>query len=77
MILTEDDIKKLKGLSDTEAQKLLKADGYNELPSAEKRNIFKIIAGVFKEPMFFLLIASSMVYLFLGNVDEAIILMAS
>lgn len=77
MALTEDDVKKIKGFSHTEVLKLLKTDGYNELPMAEKRNIYKIIAEVFKEPMFVLLIASSSVYLFLGSVDEALILLGS
>ncbi len=77
MIIAGDGVKKLKGLSDAEVSKLLKSDGYNELPAAEKRSVFRIIAGVLKEPMFFLLIASSAVYLFLGSVDEAMILFAS
>ncbi len=77
MAFAEDDVKKIKGLSDDEVEKILKAGGYNELPTAEKRNIFRIIAGVFKEPMFALLIASSGVYLFLGSIDEAMILAAS
>jgi len=77
MILSEDAVKKIKGLSDAEVLKLLAVDGHNELPTGEKRNIFKIIAEVFKEPMFALLIASSGVYLFLGSVDEALILLAS
>lgn len=77
MIHSKNDIKKIKGLSDEEVIRLLKVDGYNELPSSEKRNIFKIIVEVFKEPMFVLLIVSSGVYLFLGSVDEALILLAS
>lgn len=77
MVFSEDEVKKLKGLSDEEALKLLKTDGYNELPAGEKRNIFKIITEVLKEPMFFLLVASSALYLFLGSIDEAMILLAS
>ncbi len=77
MILSKTETKKLKGLSCAQAEKQLKIDGYNELPSAKKRSIFKIIAEVFKEPMFFLLIAGSAAYLFLGSADEAIILLAS
>lgn len=77
MVFSEDEVKKLKGVSDEEALRLLKTDGYNELPSTEKRNILKIITEVFKEPMFFLLIASSALYLFLGSIDEAMILLAS
>jgi len=77
MALSESEAKKLKGLSAIQAEKQLKKDGYNELPSANKRSIFKIIFEVFKEPMFFLLVASSTVYLFLGSINEAVILLAS
>ena len=51
MKILEQDIKNLKGLSDAEAVKRLKECGYNELPSAKKRGIFKIILEIFKEPM--------------------------
>ncbi len=77
MALSEIEAKKLTGLSEAQARKQLEAGGYNELPSSKKRSIFKIIAEVFKEPMFALLISGSAVYLFLGSVDEAMILMAS
>lgn len=77
MALSEAEAKKLTGLSEAQVRRQLETDGYNELPSSKKRSIFKIIAEVFKEPMFALLISGSAVYLFLGSVDEAMILMAS
>jgi P-type Ca2+ transporter type 2C len=65
----------LKGLSETEAAKRLKEEGFNELPSAKKRNVFRIGIDVIREPMFLLLIACGIIYLFLGDVREALILL--
>lgn len=70
------DINNLKGLSEVEAARRLKEDGFNELPSARRRNGFAIAFGVIKEPMFLLLIACGIIYLFLGDVREALILLA-
>jgi Ca2+-transporting ATPase len=52
-------------------------DGYNELPSAKKKNIFGIIRDVIKEPMLLLLLACGILYLFLGDIQEALILLGS
>jgi Ca2+-transporting ATPase len=40
-------------------------DGYNELPSTKKRNIFGIMRDILQEPMLLLLIACGTLYLFL------------
>jgi Ca2+-transporting ATPase len=65
----------LSGLSHQEAADRLKKNGYNELPSTKKRNVWKIIFEVLKEPMFLLLVACGITYLFLGDVLEALILL--
>jgi Ca2+-transporting ATPase len=65
----------IKGLSEAEAAKRLKEEGYNELPSSRKRNVFAIAIDVVKEPMFLLLIACGVIYLVLGDVEEALILL--
>ena len=75
MKISEQDIKKLKGLSDAEALLRLKESGYNERPSAKKRSIFKIVFEVFCEPMFLLLVACGTLYLILGDVGEALMLL--
>jgi Ca2+-transporting ATPase len=64
-----------KGLSEAEAEKRLKAEGYNELPSAKPRSIFAIALNVAREPMFLLLVAGGLIYLFLGDLLEAAMLM--
>ena len=69
------DPQKIKGLSEQEAALRLKRDGFNELPSGRRRGIFKIILEVIKEPMFALLIACGAIYLILGDVGEALMLL--
>ena len=65
------------GLSDAEAARRLARYGANELPSAGKRGLHVIAADVVREPMFLLLIAGGAIYLVLGDVREALILLAS
>jgi P-type Ca2+ transporter type 2C len=65
----------LKGLSDEEATRRLAEEGPNELPSAKKRGVFHIALEVIREPMFTLLIACGSLYLILGDVKEAMLLL--
>ncbi len=74
--LAEDfDISTAKGLSEAEAAELQKQFGYNELPQSKPRSIFAIALEVIKEPMFLLLVAGSLVYFILGDLQEALMLM--
>jgi len=63
------------GLSAAAAAARLKSDGYNELPTAQRRGAFRILFEVVRQPMFALLIAGGMVYLLLGDRMEAILLL--
>lgn len=69
-------INTISGLSETEAARRLKEEGYNELPSSKKRSIFTIAFEVMREPMFLLLITGGLIYLLLGDVREAVMLLA-
>jgi Ca2+-transporting ATPase len=64
-----------QGLTTAEVQQRLKADGPNELPSARKRGWLRILLGIFKEPMFLLLLACGTLYLILGDREEALMLL--
>jgi len=66
----------INGLSDAEAASRLKTEGYNELPRAGQRTIPRIALEIVKEPMFGLLIASGAIYLVLGDLREALLLLA-
>ena len=65
----------LPGLSEAEAAERLKQEGYNELPSSKQRGIFAIAFDVVREPMFLLLVACGVIYLILGDVREAMMLL--
>ncbi len=69
------DIKNIMGLSETDASSRLESEGYNELPSTKKRSLFAIAIGVVKEPMFLLLVACGIIYLMLGDIEEALMLL--
>jgi magnesium-transporting ATPase (P-type) len=69
------DINSLIGLSEHEAAQRLKEEGYNELPSTKKRSLLAIAFGVVREPMFLLLAACGTIYLFMGDMEEALMLL--
>ncbi len=75
-MIDEFDSSSFIGLSDEEAAKRLEEEGYNELPSARPRNAFTIAFSVIREPMFLLLIAGGVVYLVLGDFEEAVLLLS-
>ncbi len=64
------------GLSQADAQARLRAEGFNELPAGDGRGILRIVADVLREPMFSLLLAAGAIYLVLGDLGEAIVLLA-
>jgi Ca2+-transporting ATPase len=63
------------GLSSREAAARLKQDGFNELPISKRRSIFAIGLKIFSEPMFMLLIAGGALYLVIGDLKEALMLL--
>jgi Ca2+-transporting ATPase len=65
----------LQGLTEQEARERLAIDGYNELPTTKKRTFFHILFEVLREPMFLMLIACGVLYMFLGDQEEALMLM--
>lgn len=64
------------GLSETEAQARLAAEGFNELPRSSRRTPLRIAFEVMREPMLALLLGGGAVYLLLGDLQEALILLA-
>lgn len=65
---------RLTGLTQSEAASQLEREGPNELPSAKPRSPLAIVLGVAREPMFLLLIAIAGIYVFLGDLQEALLL---
>ena len=64
-------------LSETEASARLQAEGPNELPSAKPRNLFATLWELVREPMILLLLGAGIIYLFLGELRDSIVLLAS
>ena len=60
-----------EGLTNDEASQRLARDGFNELPSAKARTLWRITLEVLREPMLLLLIGTGVVYLLLGDSKEA------
>jgi Ca2+-transporting ATPase len=65
-----------RGLTEAEAQTRLKTEGPNELPRPDRRTPLRIVWEVLREPMLALLLVGGVVYMVLGDLKEAIILLA-
>ena len=63
------------GLAEKEARERLRLEGFNDLPSAGHRTLLSIVADVLREPMFALLLGAGVLYLVLGDLSEAAILL--
>jgi P-type Ca2+ transporter type 2C len=65
-----------RGLTADEAAMLLSRDGRNELPQEHQRGLFRIVLDAVREPMLQLLLAAGVIYLVVGDLAEALILLA-
>ena len=74
--MSQFNLEAVHGLSSREVAEKQSVDGYNELPSTKQRSFFAIALEVVREPMFLLLIACGTIYLVLGDIQEAIMLLA-
>lgn len=60
------------GLTDEQAQERIKIDGYNKLASEKKRSTVKLFAGQFKDILVMILLVSTVISVFLGEIYDAI-----
>jgi P-type Ca2+ transporter type 2C len=65
----------MRGLTEQQAAERLQAAGYNELSSTHPRGHLALVREVLSEPMLFILVATGIVYLILGDIGEAIALL--
>ena len=65
----------IPGLTAAMAADRLTRDGYNELPTPDRRGFLRILSEVVRQPMFALLIGGGVVYLLLGDRIEALLLL--
>ena len=73
--MTTLDIDAIKGLSSEGAADKIRTEGYNELPDVKNHGLPGIILEVVREPMFLLLVVGGLIYFFLGDITEALMLM--
>jgi P-type Ca2+ transporter type 2C len=66
----------LEGLTASEALARLQLDGFNELPHAASRSLARLIVDVLREPMLLLLVFGAIIYFALGDLGEALLLLA-
>ena len=64
------------GLTQCQAAKLLEQDGFNELPSQKERGVLAMLWSVLREPMLLLLVAAGTIYLFMGERQDALMLLS-
>ncbi len=65
-----------QGLTAAEAAARLLRDGRNELPQERQRSPFRIVLEALREPMLQLLLAAGVIYLVVGDLAGALILLA-
>jgi len=66
---------RLRGLTEAEVRARQASEGFNELPQPERRTPLRIVLEVIREPMLALLIGGGLVYMALGDLKEALILL--
>ena len=66
----------IRGLGEADVQTRRKIEGYNELPRTDRRTPLRIILEVVREPMLALLLGGGVIYMALGDLKEALILLA-
>lgn len=64
----------MPGLTEKEAAHRLLAEGYNELPRLAHRSVPRILLDVLREPMLAMLIGAGFIYLMVGDIREASVL---
>ena len=65
-----------QGLTEAEAAARLRQDGPNLLPQDHQRGVFRIVLDAMREPMLQLLLAAAVIYLIVGDLSGALVLLA-
>ncbi|MFI4987911.1 MAG: HAD-IC family P-type ATPase, partial [Alphaproteobacteria bacterium] len=74
--MANDEYSPVLGLSESDAAVRLRSEGANELPRTGRRRLLRIVGEVIREPMFALLLGAGIIYLVLGDLGEALMLLA-
>ena len=63
------------GLTEEEARARLESEGANELPMEKRRSLLAVAFEVLREPMFLMLVAAGSLYLIMGELTDALMLL--
>ncbi|MBC7954406.1 MAG: ATPase, partial [Cytophagales bacterium] len=63
------------GLTQQQALARQQEEGFNALPQTDRRTLWRIALEVVREPMFQLLVGAGVIYLLLGDLGEALMLL--
>jgi P-type Ca2+ transporter type 2C len=66
---------KMTGLTQSEILTRQAQEGYNELPSSQRRNLGSLAWEIVQDPIFLLLLGGGIIYWVLGDLQEALILL--
>ena len=69
------DVASITGLSQVSVAERLREEGYNELPSSRQRSVLAIALEVVREPMFLMLVACGLLYMVMGELTDALMLL--
>ncbi|MDD5677614.1 MAG: cation-translocating P-type ATPase [Kiritimatiellae bacterium] len=72
---TDFDLTRISGLAEDEALRRLREEGFNEIPSSRQRGLLHIVLEVVREPMFLLLVGCGLLYLLMGELSDALMLL--
>jgi len=75
MTSTINDESDIQGLSAAQAQERIATFGFNELNPPKPKRLWHILFEVMQEPMFLLLMIAGGIYLLLGSVEDAVMLL--
>ena len=64
-----------QGLSKAEVKRLQLQYGFNELPIKDPKSLVKTLVKIITEPMFSLLLLAGTVYLIIGSIEDALLLL--
>jgi P-type Ca2+ transporter type 2C len=64
-----------RGLTESDVLARQKQSGFNELPSAQARNLLSLAGETFQDPIFLLLVGGGVIYWILGDFHESLILL--
>lgn len=75
--MDNEELKNYTGLTQEEAEHRLQTEGYNELPSQKQSNLLQVVIKVLTEPMLLLLLTCGLIYILLGDLKDALLLLFS